>query len=241
MLLLEEIRKIESTKTDWEVTRYTQPTTNKIHPVVSKCLELRELELDVQEWTNEFNSTLDQEEMLEINHVLDGHANDEDKHEQILEHLQEYWGGVQVSKEADLLMSEWLELSCNPMVKKTFLEAGVFFSVLPLITRYSNFDTYTSRVADWIMIDEVRHVRSARLLMRYFNLRGTKKLLALIEKTIRWILSSENIETQDKWVKRSLAIALSGKCDDFADESYRVVPGHFDQESNKEVKNGYSY
>ncbi len=241
MNLLEELNKVEANKSEWEVIAPIYKPTEPVNPVVARCLELRGLELDVKDWTLNFSNRLSETEQVEVKSILEGHARDEDKHEAILEHLQNYWGGVEVSSEAKELIKEWVDLPCDSMVKKTFLEAGVFFSILPLLTRYSNHDGYTSRVADWIMIDEQRHVRSARLLMRYFSLKGSKKLLGLVEKTLRFILQTEPTEIQDKWVKRSLSIALSGKCDEFAEESRRVVVGHFDQETNKQVKNGYSY
>lgn len=241
MDLVSQLEKIEEKKSEWEVTGYLIPSSQPPHPVLSRCLELRGLELDVQGWTEEYSGGLSDQEYGKVINILDSHAKDEDKHEQILDFLQSYWGGVEVGQEAQELMEEWQDLKSNPMVKKTFLEAGVFFSVLPLITRYSDYDGYTSRVADWIMTDEQRHVRSARLLMSYFSLKGSRKLLGLIEKTIRWILKSESITVQDKWVSRSLSIALSGKCDDFNDDSVKSVLGHFDQVSVQEVKNGYAY
>lgn len=241
MMLLEEMNRIESGKDVWSPIPPITKADNQIHPVVNKCLQLRELEIDVQGWTLEFNSTLDSDLFREIQLVLDGHAMDEDNHAIVLDYLADYWGCVSVSSEAKEIIEDWVNFDVNPMVKKTFLEAGIFFSIIPLLNRYSNFDKYTSTVGDWIMIDEVRHVRSARLLMKHFNLKGKKSILALIEKTLRWILSSEPIEVQDKWVKRSIAIALSGKCDDFTEDSMRTVSGHFDQTTNKQVKNGYTY
>lgn len=238
--MTEQLNKIEAKKEVWEPIAALEPSDQTVHPVVARCLELRELEIDVQGWTDDFSSTLEDQELTYLKSVLAGHSKDEDNHAVVLEYLSDYWQSKEVSEEAKELIQEWVELEMNPMIKKTFLEAGVFFSVLPMLTKFSQ-DTYTSRVSDWIMIDELRHVKVARLLIRYFSIKGSKSVLKLVEKTIRYLLQSEPIEVQDRWVKRSLKTAIDGKCNDFAEDSLRIVSGHFDQKSRKEVSAGYAY
>lgn len=241
MTFISQIERIESTNKQWEPTKFIRPASQQIHPVVHRSLQLRELEIDVQEWTDTFLEPMTGFDQRYLRDVLEGHSNDENNHELVLGYLCDYWGGVEVSDEAKQVIQMWRDLPGDVLAKKTFLEAGVFFSLLPLITHYSNYDVYTSRVADWILNDEARHVRVARVLMKEFGIKAKREYLTAIETTLRFILQSEPTEEQDKWVARSQKIVLKGEADDFAEYSLRSVPGHFDINHRGEVSNGYSY
>lgn len=242
MKLIDELRRIEaSKKADWGVVPYSIKPTVKAHPVIEKALQLRSLELDVKGWTEEYIGQLDPAEWGEVQSILDSHAKDEDKHDAILGYLAEYWGVTGVDEQAIELRQRWVDLPCNPLFKKTFLEAGIFFSLLPMLIRYSNHDLYTSRIAEWILSDEVRHVNSSRTLIRYFGIKGTKAIISLLQDTMRYILQSEPVEIQEQWIDRAVKIALKGKCEELSEFSIGVAVGHFDQlRGRAEVGNGYA-
>lgn len=242
MKLIDELRRIEaSKKVDWEVVPYSIKPTVPTHPVIEKALQLRSLELDVKGWTEEYIGQLDTEQWGEVQSILDSHAKDEIKHDAILELLAEYWDVTGDDDEAIELRQRWIDLPCNPLFKKTFLEAGIFFSLLPMLIKYSNHDLYTSRIAEWILSDEVRHVNSSRTLIRYFSIKGTKEIIGLLKDTMRYVLKSEPIEIQEQWIDRAVNIALKGKCDELSEFSIGVAVGHFDQlRGRAEVGNGYA-
>lgn len=237
--MLEEIAKIESTKKHWEPLRFTYPPRVEAHLVVKRCLNLRHLEIDVQEWTvNTLAAQYLTGEKLEA--VLNGHAKDEDNHAIVLDHLADYWS-VEEDPEADEIVKLWQSLEGNLLAKKTFLEAGVFFCLLPLLIQYSDNDVYTSRVCRWILIDEQRHVAVSRIILKEYGIKLKKSYWEAVKTTLSWILKGEPQETIDQWINRAEKIVLTGKCEEFAEYSTQVVPGHFDMKSRKENANGYAY
>lgn len=233
--LLAQIERIEATNKGWSVGVPMSQPSQPVHPVVARALELRALELEVKDWTDDYHDSLDPDSLAEIRAVLHNHATDEFKHDEVLDHLANYWQHTEVSEESQRIIDMWISYPGNVLAKKTMLEAGVFFSVLPMMDRFSGRDFYTGKVREWIMMDEVRHVAISRMLVKHFGLKMDRGILSLIEQTIRHILSSESEEVQARWVKRSIEIAVKGKSDDFAEDSIRTTVGFFDQQKRSDI------
>jgi hypothetical protein len=232
MNLAEKLEMIQNKRQDknWNPKQTTARPQSKSHPVMGRALELRHLEITVQDWTL---ISADQEGYSGIiSDTLASHARDEDKHDQQLLWLAEYWGCVGTSAKAFYLIENWQQLDVDPMVKKMCLEAGVFFPILAMMAKYASQDLYTQAIRQWIMSDESAHVAVARLLVSESRLKIPQPLVDLVEDTIRFIVGDYDT---DYWLKMSYNALRSGAIPQSESVSTVAEPDPFTQRSRKHI------
>jgi len=221
---------------DWQPKESLTQVQGIVHPSILRAIELRGLEIPVGEWTKAFTKEVGSPGIAEI---LMGHINDEENHDRQLEYVAEYLNHTEISDEAMALTNRWLDHPSHPLVKKTMLEAGVFFPILGMLGRYAKGDLYLQAVRQWISSDEAAHVASSRLIISYMDERhggGRYKipadLLELVVGTIRFICGGID---EGQWLKSSRSGITTGKIYMGTELTTVSVPEAFTQISNNQI------
>jgi hypothetical protein len=236
MDLLQKLKAIEARRQfpDWKPRKAVSPLTGSMHPIIVRSVGLRKLEIPVAAWTAEFCEALGDPE---VEAILSGHIQDEEKHDTQLEYLAEYLGAKIVPPEADELVDRWLTLECHPLLKKMFLEAGVFFPILGMMGVYAKSDLLIQSVRQWISSDESAHVASSRLIIDHLRKTGETivlppGLIPLVRDTISYICQGVD---EERWQRSSRSGVSTGKIEGGAQMTTVAVPDHFTQKTNSEI------
>lgn len=242
--LLHKLQLIEARRQDrtWQPVKPNGTPNNAPHTSLIRSLMLRKLEIPVKLWTNHSTLSLGYALGPDITSILESHAMDEDKHDTQLDWLARYWGIPSLEGDhqetyqgAQKLMEQWLDLPCEPIVKKMCLESGVFFPILGMMSVYSRSDLFTQSVRQWITSDENAHVASSRLIIKHLGLKIPRLLNTLVEDTIDWLTENLPTEDQARWKRLSYQGMRTGQFDSGDELSTVSVPESFTQAANNRI------
>lgn len=237
MQLIDKLNQIESRRTEWSVTEPAIATKAPIHPTLKRVLNMRHLELDVQDWTRQLLDEIGHDRYSEIKPILKSHATDEDKHDTQLQILAEYWGVGQAQADPDglALIDRWRNNDSHPLAKKLVLEAMGLFQCMALMQLVAPGDLFTQAVRQWVLFDESAHVASARVLLREFKVKVPKSLYQLGLDTVDYLTQDEPNEIQMRMRRIAEGIIKDGVAPDAANLSTVAVPEFFTQTTNQQI------
>lgn len=236
MELIKKLEAIEIRRPNWSVTEPAIATKAAIHPTLRRVLNMRYLELNVQDWTNQLIEMIG-DRYQEIKPILDGHAADEDKHDIQLQILAEYWGvGTEPVDVGGLnLIARWRDDRSHPLAKKLVLEAMGLFQCMALMQLVAPSDLFTQAVRQWILFDESAHVASARVLLREFKVKVPRSLYQLGLDTVDYLTQDETHEIQMRMRRIAEGIIKDGVAPEAAGVSTVSIPEFFTQTTNQQI------
>lgn len=236
MTLLKDLQSYQERRRfpDWQPKPTEDVRTDNSKPedkVILRALEFLPLELQVADWDREAQLV---PELEEVESILERNASDEDKHDEVLGYLATHYGkrGVEDS-EAISLLKRWVALNCHPVVSMYALECGVFFSILPALTKFG--DVYAATVAQWINDDERVHVETNLRLMKALGLKLTDKVVRLVYDTNIYIFSPMGTQYAESQGQRAVRRLTTGKDKQMTQESVPVTIAFFEQRNKQSI------
>lgn len=209
---------------------YKGSTATSEYQVLLRCLDFLPLELQVQNWDAEADLV---PELAEASDILQRNAADEDKHNTVLKYLYDYLGKQGIGQQAQQLLDKWEALNCHPVLSMYALEMGVFFSILPTLTKFG--DVYAAQVAQWINDDERVHVETGLRLMKALGLKLTSELLELIYLTNVYIYTPLGHVEAHARARRACERTVTTKDRNMLNESLPTTIAFFEQHSRQSI------
>lgn len=190
--------QVNSRRKSWQAISPSSKEFLKAPKLLSKCLALRVLEMDVKKFILEGLSKPEASIIGEegINCLM-RNTEDEDRHDLALNNCVKILGNYdpQYENEAKLIAKAWELHPDHTIAKAAALENGVFFLMLPLLRRYGSPSVITTAVD--ISADEVGHVQSHRYAATQMSQKVSKSLDKLRKDTVAWIVDDFNQDNLD--------------------------------------------
>lgn len=193
--------------------------------VVQRCLHFLPLELQVADWCTSADLP------PEVSQYLERNAEDEQKHDEVLRMLSDYYGVEDVPAAASSLMNRWHSLSVHPVLAAYALEMGVFFSILPTLIRHG--DVYAATVAQWINDDERTHVETNLRIIRHLGLKLTEDIAILVFNTVGYIY--EPLGQSQEQATRAVRRLYSGRDKQMLTDSLPITTAFFEQTDKRSI------
>lgn len=203
--------------------------------LIKRMLAFLDLEVTVGEWVKQAIASANLQEALP--HV-ERNSRDESKHDEALRKLSLYVGGATETPASRALVKRWQ--AQKPSFSLAYaLEMGVFFSILPALTKYG--DMYCVKVSQWISDDEGVHVLVNGLLAKELGERLTKEQMQLVVETLLHIFDGEqesfrSASAEARQVcERALRRLKSGSDPLMMQQSVPVTPAFFEQVDKRSI------
>jgi hypothetical protein len=215
---------------------YGAETTNV--EIVRRALAFLSLELQVQDWILSVPGFSNQHE---VHDFLKRNAKDEQKHDDVLRRLEFYYGGAKKTATSEEIVNDWMQLTyehpnVHPLAASYALEAGVFFTVLPALTKYG--DVFAAAVAGWIIDDERCHVETALRILKELGETVPKECGKLVYRTIAYIFEPLGSDEAHKQAARSVQRLVTGVDKQMNQDSVPYTIAYFETNSKGDIPYG---
>ena len=197
-----------------------------------RALALRTLELPVKEFLQQ---GLDKElpDKPGVIEALESNQKDEDKHDLGFRYIVDAHGVCDKSeREAEAILSAWLDSPEHPILKASILERSVFFVLLPFY-RFTG-DIGMRTLASDISRDEQTHVALHGMVCHDLGLQSNRNLDRLRRATVAWVMDGLRVNTENKyldkdfWIKQSDNLYATGKATGLQATKRSRMPAFFE-------------
>lgn len=222
-------------KAPWKVVK---GTASKVMPgaeqCVSRCLELRILELEVAEFLKDGSNREVGRLTPDMVMALNSNIADEVKHDEALSHAASVYNFASPSdtEDAKRLAQQWIDHPDHPIAKTAVLETSIFFVILPIF-RFLTGDGGCLRATSMdISNDESAHAAIHRQMAKDLNLDISPSLNRLRRDTVDWM--TENLKSPGKygrkgfWMDSSDSLFERGVAPGLAQTSAYSQPAFFE-------------
>ena len=197
-----------------------------------RALALRTLELPVKEFLQQ-----GLEKYLPnipgVIEALESNQKDEDKHDLGFRYIVDAHGVCDKSeREAERILSAWLDSPEHPILKASILERSVFFVLLPFY-RFTG-DIGMRTLASDISRDEQTHVALHGMVCHDLGIESTRRLNNLRRATVAWVMDGLQVNTENKyldkdfWIKQSDNLYATGKASVLKASQRSRMPAFFE-------------
>ncbi len=197
--------------------------------LIRRMLALLDLEVTVGQWVKNAIAKANLQEALPH---IERNSLDELKHDSALRKLSLYVGGATDDSTSKALVSRW-QAQAPSFSLAYALEMGVFFSLLPALTKYG--DMYCVKVSQWISDDEGVHVLVNRELAEALGERLTKEQLKLVVDTLMWTFEPLGYGKAVEVCSRAIRRLQSGSDPLMMQQSVPVTPAFFEQVDKRSI------
>ncbi len=197
--------------------------------LIKRMLAFLDLEVTVGQWVKK---ALAAANLSEAQAHVERNSLDELKHDSALRKLSLYVGGATEDSTSKALISRW-QAQAPSFSLAYALEMGVFFSILPALTKYG--DMYCVKVSQWISDDEGVHVLVNRELASALGERLTHTQLNLVVETLLWTFEPLGASQAREVCERAVRRLKSGSDPLMMQQSVPVTPAFFEQVDKRSI------